>query len=78
MDRTGPFISAAFGIAVLVAAPAVAQKIYDPGARDTEIKVGQTKPYSGPVSAYATVGRAGAPISGWSTSRAASRAGRSS
>jgi branched-chain amino acid transport system substrate-binding protein len=58
MDRTGLFVSAALGIAVLVAAPAVAQKIYDPGASDTEIKIGQTKPYSGPASAYATVGRA--------------------
>src|SRR5215470_15160897 len=58
MGRTSLFVSAALAIAVLVAAPAVAQKIYDPGASDTEIKVGQTKPYSGPASAYATVGKA--------------------
>ena len=58
MGRTSLFVSAALGIAVLVAAPAAAQKIYDPGASDTEIKVGQTKPYSGPASAYATVGKA--------------------
>ena len=42
----------------LVAGPASAQKQYDPGASDTEIKVGQTMPYSGPASAYATVGKA--------------------
>jgi hypothetical protein len=37
MGRISLFVSAALGIAVLVAAPAVAQKIYDPGASDTEI-----------------------------------------
>ncbi|RXH07082.1 branched-chain amino acid ABC transporter substrate-binding protein [Bradyrhizobium vignae] len=35
-----------------------AQKKYDPGASDTEIKVGQTVPFSGPASAYATIGKA--------------------
>jgi len=35
-----------------------AQKKYDPGASDTEIKIGQTMPYSGPASAYGTLGRA--------------------
>ena len=29
-----------------------AQKKYDPGATDTEIKIGNTMPYSGPASAY--------------------------
>lgn len=33
-------------------------KKYDPGVTDTEIKIGQTMPYSGAASAYATVGRA--------------------
>jgi branched-chain amino acid transport system substrate-binding protein len=37
---------------------ASAQKQYDPGASDTEIKVGQTMPYSGPASAYSTIGKA--------------------
>src|SRR2546422_8223246 len=32
--------------------PAAAQKKYDPGASDTEIKIGNTNPYSGPASAY--------------------------
>jgi len=35
----------------------LAEKKYDPGASDTEIKIGQTMPYSGPASAYGTVGR---------------------
>jgi branched-chain amino acid transport system substrate-binding protein len=37
---------------------AVAQKKYDSGATDTEIKLGDTKPYSGPASAYGTIGKA--------------------
>ncbi|MBW7972309.1 ABC transporter substrate-binding protein [Bradyrhizobium sp. BR 10289] len=36
---------------------ASAQKKYDPGASDTEIKVGQTVPFSGPASAYASIGK---------------------
>jgi ABC-type branched-subunit amino acid transport system substrate-binding protein len=37
---------------------ALAQTRNDPGITDTEIKLGQTAPYSGPVSAYGTFGRA--------------------
>jgi len=37
--------------------PAAAQKKYDPGASDTEVKVGNTNPYSGPASAYGTIGK---------------------
>src|SRR5882724_8420421 len=36
---------------------AIAQKAYDPGATDTEIKMGNIMPYSGPASAYATIGK---------------------
>ena len=36
---------------------AVAQKKYDDGASDTEIKIGNTNPYSGPASAYAAIGK---------------------
>ncbi len=36
---------------------ALAQKKYDPGASDTEIKIGNTNPYSGPASAYGTIGK---------------------
>jgi branched-chain amino acid transport system substrate-binding protein len=43
-----------------VATQVHAQKKYDTGASDTEIKIGQTMPYSGPASAYATVGKASA------------------
>jgi branched-chain amino acid transport system substrate-binding protein len=41
----------------ICATPAVAQKKYDVGASDTEIKVGNIMPYSGPLSAYATIGK---------------------
>ena len=37
--------------------PATAQKKYDPGVSDTEIKIGNIMPYSGPLSAYALIGR---------------------
>jgi branched-chain amino acid transport system substrate-binding protein len=36
---------------------ALAEKKYGPGASDTEIKIGQTMPYSGPASAYGTIGK---------------------
>jgi branched-chain amino acid transport system substrate-binding protein len=39
------------------AMPALAQKKYDTGASDTEIKVGQTIPLSGPASAYGGIGK---------------------
>jgi branched-chain amino acid transport system substrate-binding protein len=35
---------------------AFAQKKYDTGATDTEIKFGNIMPYSGPASAYAVIG----------------------
>ena len=41
----------------LSAYPALAQKKYDTGATDTEIKIGQTVPFSGPASAYAAIGK---------------------
>jgi branched-chain amino acid transport system substrate-binding protein len=41
----------------LSASPALAQKKYDVGATDTEIKIGQTVPFSGPASAYAGIGK---------------------
>lgn len=48
---------AAFSL-VSTSAVLAADKKYDPGASDTEIKIGQTMPYSGPASAYGTQGRA--------------------
>ncbi len=41
---------------------ALAQKKYDTGASDTEIKIGNIVPYSGPASAYGTVGKAMAAV----------------
>jgi branched-chain amino acid transport system substrate-binding protein len=41
---------------------ALAQKKYDTGASDTEIKIGNISPYSGPASAYGTVGKAMAAV----------------
>src|SRR5665213_2434250 len=46
----------AFGAAI-AATPALAQKKYDPGATDTEIKIGNIMPYSGPASAYGVIGK---------------------
>ena len=53
-----------FGLAVVAVAiammgsAALAQKKYDPGASDKEIKVGHLNPYSGPASAYGAIGKA--------------------
>ena len=47
----------ALGMA-LAASPASAQKKYDVGATDTEIKIGNIMPYSGPASAYGVIGKA--------------------
>jgi branched-chain amino acid transport system substrate-binding protein len=44
-------------LAATLASGAQAQKRYDPGATDTEIKIGNIMPYSGPASAYATIGK---------------------
>ena len=47
-----------FAVAATVATTVQAQKKYDPGASDTEIKIGNIMPYSGPASAYGTIGKA--------------------
>jgi ABC-type branched-subunit amino acid transport system substrate-binding protein len=50
----------AFSTIILLAAggsSAFAQKKYDPGVTDTEIKIGNIMPYSGPASAYGVIGR---------------------
>jgi branched-chain amino acid transport system substrate-binding protein len=50
----------AAGSAAFAFAPSIvrAQKKYDPGVTDKEIKLGHTNPYSGPLSAYGTIGKA--------------------
>ncbi|HEV7634676.1 MAG TPA: ABC transporter substrate-binding protein [Bradyrhizobium sp.] len=49
--------SAAFVILAASSSGALAQKKYDTGATDTEIKIGNIMPYSGPASAYGVIGR---------------------
>jgi branched-chain amino acid transport system substrate-binding protein len=44
--------------AALIGAPSFAQKKYDVGANDKEIKIGGISPYSGPASAYGAIGKA--------------------
>jgi ABC-type branched-subunit amino acid transport system substrate-binding protein len=53
--------SAVAAAAVMLTATAVtaADKKYDPGASDTEIRIGQTVPHSGPGSLYGVLGRVG-------------------
>jgi branched-chain amino acid transport system substrate-binding protein len=50
-------MAATVGIAAAAASPAAAQKKYDPGASDSEIKIGNIMPYSGPASAYGEEGK---------------------
>ncbi len=49
--------SAALTIAAATSTAALAQKKYDTGASDTEIKIGNIMPYSGPASAYGVIGK---------------------
>ena len=54
-------LATCFAAITLIAASlstALAQKKYDTGATDTEIKIGNIMPYSGPASAYGVIGRA--------------------
>ena len=53
-----PSLTASVACLVLSVVSAQAQGRNDPGVSDSEIKLGQTAPYSGPVSAYGTFGRA--------------------
>jgi branched-chain amino acid transport system substrate-binding protein len=50
-------VTATLGITAIAASPVAAQKKYDPGASDSEIKVGNIMPYSGPASAYGEIGK---------------------
>ncbi|HUH83964.1 MAG TPA: ABC transporter substrate-binding protein [Stellaceae bacterium] len=50
--------SVATALALASASPAMAQKQYGPGVTDHEITIGQTMAYSGPASAYGTIGKA--------------------
>jgi branched-chain amino acid transport system substrate-binding protein len=50
-------VSVAFTVFVATTSGALAQKKYDPGASDTEIKIGNIMPYSGPASSYSVIGK---------------------
>jgi branched-chain amino acid transport system substrate-binding protein len=55
-SRLGAF-SAALALLAATASPSAAQKKYDIGATDTEIKIGNIMPYSGAASAYGVIGK---------------------
>jgi len=50
-------LAAAFTLLAATSSPTFAQKKYDTGASDTEIKIGNIMPYSGPASAYGVIGK---------------------
>jgi branched-chain amino acid transport system substrate-binding protein len=50
-------LAAATAFTVLATQSAFAQKKYDTGATDTEIKIGNVEAYSGPASAYGVIGK---------------------
>jgi branched-chain amino acid transport system substrate-binding protein len=54
--RVAALSAALVGLAIATA-PASAQKKYDTGVTDTEIKIGNIMPYSGPASAYGVIGK---------------------
>ncbi|UGY00108.1 ABC transporter substrate-binding protein [Bradyrhizobium quebecense] len=54
--RLGAF-SAAVALLAATTSPSVAQKKYDIGASDSEIKIGNIMPYSGAASAYGVIGK---------------------
>ena len=50
-------ILSVLGLATIAVSPSFAQKKYDPGASDTEIRIGNIMPYSGAISSYSTIGK---------------------
>src|SRR6201985_2744779 len=57
MTRKLPLLAAAAAFSLLATQSALAQKKYDTGASDTEIKIGNVEAYSGPASAYGMIGK---------------------
>jgi branched-chain amino acid transport system substrate-binding protein len=57
MQMSKRALIASVALCIAVSAPAAAQKKYDPGASDAEIRIGNIAPYSGPASAYGTIGK---------------------
>jgi ABC-type branched-subunit amino acid transport system substrate-binding protein len=56
-NRIAIVSAAAFALLAASSSAALAQKKYDTGATDTEIKIGNIMPYSGPASAYGVIGK---------------------
>jgi branched-chain amino acid transport system substrate-binding protein len=56
-DMWTPLFALVACLVLAASSPASAQKKYDTGASDMEIKIGQTMPYSGPLSSYSTIAR---------------------
>ena len=57
VDRRTLLGGVATGGLMLFIDPAMAEKKYDDGASDTEIKIGHTIAYSGPASSYSVIGK---------------------
>jgi branched-chain amino acid transport system substrate-binding protein len=55
--RASITVAVVFGGLAIVVNSATAQKRYDPGASDTEIKIGNIMPYSGPASSAGVIGK---------------------
>jgi ABC-type branched-subunit amino acid transport system substrate-binding protein len=57
MNKKLCLVAAAAAFALLTTSGAFAQKKYDTGATDSEIKIGNVEAYSGPASAYGVIGK---------------------
>lgn len=57
IQKLGWATAVALSLVAASGTPSAAQKKYDTGATDTEVKLGQTVPYSGPASAFSSYGR---------------------
>lgn len=57
MQRIVRVTGVAAVVALAMVGPVRAQRQYDPGASDTEIKIGNIMPYTGPASAYGSIGK---------------------
>ena len=57
MKKKLPLLAAAAAVTLLANQGALAEKKYDTGVTDTEIKIGNVETYSGPVSAYGIIGK---------------------
>ncbi|MGH6894742.1 MAG: ABC transporter substrate-binding protein [Dongiaceae bacterium] len=53
----GCLVAAALALLLVGCGDKKVEKKYDPGVTDKEIKIGNTNPYSGPASAYGTIGK---------------------